>query len=428
MNVLVLGASGFIGLSIVAALERAGHRARCVARDAERLRRRLPGREVHRLDLLAPAARQPAHWAPLLEGVHGVVNAAGVLQPAARSRAWAVHHLAPDALYEACERANVRRVIHISALGVQASQTTFARSKRAGEQCLMQRGLDWTVLRPAVVIGDDSYGGTSLLRALAAFPFVTPILGDRAIPISFIHKEDLARGIVRLIDDASALRQVLYPAGSETLTLLDALRKLQAWLALPPKRAVRIPLPVARAIARAGDLIRAHPITSTALAQVLSRLSADGTPFERSAGITARGLSATLAARAAGTQDLWHARLFLVRPLVRLVLALLWAASGLTGLLAERETFEALGAPLAAPWAAPAITVASIADLAIALALLLRWHPKPMAWVQGAVILAYTAALGALAPHLWSEPMAALIKNIPILALVLIHAILEEER
>ena len=110
--------------------------------------------------LLRPGkAKLPADSgaAEVQKGMHAVVNAAGVLQPRTQSQAWAVHHLAPNALYEACERTQVRRVIHVSAVGVDETEATYARSKRAGEASLMARDLDWTVLRPAVVIGEDSH-------------------------------------------------------------------------------------------------------------------------------------------------------------------------------------------------------------------------------------------------------------------------------
>ena len=67
-------------------------------------------------------------------------------------------------------------------------------------------------------------------------------------------------------------------------------------------------------------------------------------------------------------------------------------------------------------------------DLALALALLRNWRPRPVALVQIALVLAYTAGLTLLAPALWLDPYGGLLKNLPILALLLTHLALVEER
>ena len=194
--------------------------------------RRFPDTDVRELDLIASPARDVDAWAALLEGIDAVVNVSGVLQPAKERESWAVHHLAPAVLFAAGERTGVRRVIHVSAVGVAESDTTYARSKRAGERSLMDRDPDWTVLRPALVVGEDSCGGTSLLRALAAFPLVTPVIGDGMTPIDVIHKEELAQGIVRLLETGNGAKTVLEPAGEETLSLVEMIRAYQCWLGL----------------------------------------------------------------------------------------------------------------------------------------------------------------------------------------------------
>ena len=428
VRVLVLGASGFVGSAVVAALGRAGMGARCVVRDPVRFGHRFPGADVRALDLTTPAARDVDRWADPLEGVDAVVNVAGVLQPRRARDAWAVHHRAPEALYRACERAGVRRVIHVSAIGVVEADTTYARSKRAGEGALRARDLDWTVLRPAVVVGDDSFGGTSLLRAIAVFPFVTPVIGDGKTPMGLIHKDDLASGIVELLRTGRGVRTVLEPAGPDRMAYAGVVAAYRSWFGLAPRPFVGVPVGLARLLARFGDAAGMHPMTSTALAQFRARLTGDAAAFETATGVRSRGLAEILAARPCGSQDLWHARLFLARPLVRLGLALLWAASGLVGLLAGPAAYESVLEPLARGWGREIALAASGLDLGIAAALTVGWRLKLMAWVQLATIAGYTAVLGVLAPGMWGDPYGSLLKNLPILILVLVHRILEEER
>ena len=428
VRVLVVGASGFIGSAVVAALQRAGLATRCVVRDAERFRRRFPHTEARVLDLTSRAARSTDAWTDLVAGMDAVVNVAGVLQPSDETEAWAIHRDAPGALYRTCQLAGVRRIVHVSAIGVAETDTAYARSKRAAEESLMSGALDWTVLRPAVVVGEGSYGGTSLLRAIAVFPLVTPVIGDGSTPMDTIHKDDLAAGIVRLLRTGAGVRTILEPAGADRMTFAQTVAAYRSWFGLRPQPTVGVPFRLAAILARIGDVARMHPVTSTALAQFRARLTGDAPAFQEATGVRPRGLTEVLSSRPCESQDLWHARLFLLRPLVRFSLAILWAVSGMVGLLAESVQYESVLEPLASVHAETAAVVASLADLAIALALVIGWRLRFMAWIQIVMILGYTVGLSILIPAIWGDLFGGLLKNIPILILVLVHRVLEEER
>ena len=294
----------------------------------------------------------------------------------------------------------------------------------------MARDLDWTILRPAIVIGDGSYGGTSMLRAIAVFPWITPVIGDGRNELDFIHKDDLATGVVKILQSGGAKRTILEPAGRERLTLSAAVRAYRSWLGLRARPIVGIPNWCARALARLGDFAKLDPMTSTSLAQFQARLTGDAKGFETATGVKVRGLTAVLADRRVETQDLWHARLYLIRPLVRLALAALWLVSGLLGLFGNPAHGLAAFGPIVGNQAlASALVVSlSLVDLAIAAALVMAWRLRLVANLQLLMVVGYTVALTAFYPALWGDLYGGLLKNIPIMALILVHRILEEER
>ena len=430
MKILVLGAAGFIGSAIVNALTAHGMTVSAAVRDPAKLRRRFPGIDAFAVDLRSPTAADAGFWREHLDGVDAVINAAGVLSPRRDQEAWAVHRDAPDALYDACEAMGVKRVIQISAVGIDEAQTLFARSKRAADEALMARPLDWTVLRPAVVVGDGSYGGTSMLRAIAACPGVTPVIGDGETPLDFIHKDDLAAAIVEMLRGDDTIGQCLEPASADRLTLTEAVSAYRSWLGLAARPVLRVPRAAAFAMAKLGDLVRLEPLTTTALAQFEGRLTGDAPGFEAATGVKARGLRQLLAGRPAESQDLWHARLYLLRPVIRLTLALLWIVSGIAGLAADPSHYfpavSGFGMTEAAFQAA--VWALSGLDFAIALALICGWRLRQMAALQLAAVLAYTAGLTLTAPALWLDLYGGLLKNLPILALLAVHWTLEVER
>lgn len=421
-TVLILGADGFIGRHLAYGLRNHGWKVIASARRTKRLSRM--GFETLKADLTAPRTADPEFWRPHLSGVTHLVNAAGVLS-ASDIVCEAVHVTAPKALYQALPDSAAGLLI--SAVGIDDANTDFAIFRRAGEEVATDHGL--TILRPGLVLGDTSYGGSSLLRALAALPLLTPVVGKGQQVFNPIHAGDLTDLIHHLLQHPPppGPREV---GGPEEVTLADMLRKLRNWLGLGRAPLLKLPLRLVRGIARIGDLMRLGPISSTAVTQLETSVLARPDAALRALPVQPRGFSEILAARPAGTQDLWHARIYLMRPLLRLVLAFLWLASGVIGLTLPAAQFLPLVADSGLDdttliWLA---RLGGMVDLGIALALLRGWRPRVMAWLQAAMIAAYTLAFSWLAPALWLLPLGGLLKNIPLLALIAVQAILEDER
>src|SRR5688500_7970992 len=144
LNVLIVGVTGLIGSAVAARLHRDGHRLAGISRGRPGLG--LPMRH-HRLDIAAAVTREP--WLRSLEGIDAVVYCAGLLQDGPGEPVRAVHADGPRALFEACEAAGVRRVVHLSAIGVdRGTPSAFSRTKLEGDEGLMARDLDWVILRP----------------------------------------------------------------------------------------------------------------------------------------------------------------------------------------------------------------------------------------------------------------------------------------
>ena len=81
------------------------------------------------------------------------------------------------ALYEAAARRRIKLIVQISARTEGgAADTPFLATKRSADAALENSGIPFVILRPAVVIGRNAHGGSALLRALAAFPCVLPLV------------------------------------------------------------------------------------------------------------------------------------------------------------------------------------------------------------------------------------------------------------
>ncbi len=375
-------------------------------------------------------ALAPRDWLAHLEAIDAVVNCAGVLQATRSQSIESIHATAPVALFRACQERGVRRVIQISAISAdREAGTAYALTKLAADDELRSMPLEWTVLRPSLVIARGAYGGTALLRGVAALPFAMPVPGDGTQSFQPVHVDDLARVVALALETDRLVRTTLDVVGPETVTLRTILEDYRRWLGSAPAPAVRVPRWASRLAAWAGDRF-GGTLNSTALAQLEHGNTGDTAAFERATGVAARGWKESLAREPAHTQDRWHARLYFLRPLLRYSLAFVWLASAIAGAFSLRSWGGLLAAqlPVGVPAAMLALTAACLVDVAIALLLLNRWRPRLLALLQAIVIAGYSAAATLLWPSLWAEALAPLAKNIPMLAAALALGAIEEDR
>lgn len=431
MRILLTGANGFIGSQLLSGLRARGHEVVAAVRDPDALCRKLPGIEAIAVDFNRDTSIED--WRPRLEAIDAVVNCAGVLHGGRGQDIEAIHTATPIALFDACVTTGVRRVVQISAISADTEVgTEYALTKKRADDHLRSLPIDWTVLRPSLVYGDGSYGGTSALRGLAGLPLVSPLVGDGTMAFRPLHIEDLVETMARVIEDERFARRTLEPVGPEIVTLRELVARYRAWLGLAPAIAIPIPLPVMQVAAHAADMAGGGPLGTVSLRQLLAG-NAGREPagvFARAIGFAPRSLGDMLARRPAQTQDVWHARLYFLRPLLRLALAFMWLGSAAVGLLAPVASYAAVDAALTnlgLPTRAVAVAF-SVLDLLIAAALLARWNVRLLAVIQLVVVAGYTAVLTILAPSLWLDPFGALLKNVPIFAAIGVWAVLEGER
>ena len=427
LRILMLGATGFIGRELAAALASRGHHVVACARKRPA---QLPFgvHEVLQVDLNRATTAEA--WSPLVAGCDAVVNCAGILQGTRAQSIEAIHATGPIALFRACESLGVRRVVQVSAISAEPKAgTAYADTKHAADEYLRSTGLSWTVLRPSLVVSRGAHGGTALFRGLAALPFAIPVPGEGHEAFQPIHVDDLARVVVMAVETDRLARRTVDPVGPDVVALRTLLEDYRRWLGFAPARVVGIPRPLVALACAVGDLF-GGPLNSTARAQLAHGNTGDARVFEEATGCNARGWRAMLAAEPANVQDRWHAQLYFVRPLLRLALALLWLGSALAGFAAIGDWAPRLAdaAGIGAAASRAILMAACLVDLAIAFLLLVRWRPRRLAFVQLAAVGSYTMLASLLWPALWADPLGALLKNVPILAAIAAWGAIEEER
>lgn len=427
---IVLGGYGLIGAACMRELAGAGFEVTGVGRS----RRAALACNPSASWLIHDIARiGVAEWRALLADAEVVVNAAGALQDGARDDLEAIHVSAVEKLLEAAAGLHIR-LIQISAAGVSdVASTAFFRTKARGDAILAASTADWVILRPTLVLAPDAYGGTALLRAVAALPLIQPqVLPDARVQTVCI--DDVAAAVLAAAGGEVPSRTIADLTEPDTQSfdaLVAAIRRWQGYGAARFRPAVPTPLLMlaARVADGLGHLGWRSPLRTTAIIALREGIRGEPSAWRAATGQQCRSLGETLALMPATRQERLFARTYFALPLAIAVLALFWLLTGLITLLDPARAMALLsGRGVPEGWAGLAVFGGVAADIGLGAAILWRAWVKPAALgMLGLSALYLTASLFA-APDLWADPLGPMVKVFPGMALAALVWLMMEDR
>ena len=309
-RVLVVGGSGFIGSHVVSRLSAQGRRVVVPTRNRERARPLilLPTVEVVQLERFDAAS-----LGALVADADAVVNLVGILHGRA-GRAGdpygpdfgRAHVDLPAALVEACRAHRVRRLVHVSALGVtdggkNTLPSRYLRSKAAGEEKVRQaRDLDWTILRPSVVFGT----GDSFLNLFARLHRVLPVLALAKAEARFqpVWVGDVAQAIVNVLDTPATHGRTYALAGPEVFTLRQLVTLAGTWSGRA-RPVVALPAGLGRLVAWLMERMPGEPLMTRDNLDSMTLDNVSARPVDPDLGVAPASLRAMGPTLFGGTPD-----------------------------------------------------------------------------------------------------------------------------
>ncbi len=434
-NILVLGASGLIGRFVTDELRARGFPTIGTARHFSSSQKASP------LDLELPVLSVDAAALARLLGDHEIdlaVNCLGVLQDGPGSDTSAVHRDFVERLLGAI-RASGRaiRLVQISIPGTaDEDRTAFSRSKREAERLIAASGIAHAILRPGFVVAPSAYGGSAMVRALAAFPLDLPAK-ESATPFQPVAVEDIAATIAWLAarDIGGAANAVTWDLMQpQPVTLGGVIEQFRRAFGTAATPRVALPAFMLDLGAKLGDLAGwlgwTPPLRSIAITELRRGVAGDPQAWMAATGIVPKPLSQAVGQRTATIQDKWFARLFLIKPLVIASLVLFWTLSGFIALVISYDAAAAILAShgFAPRLIAPLTILTGLMDIVIGVLIAFR---RSCAFGLIAAILAslgYMIGAAILAPDLWIEPLGALVKTGPAIVLMLVALLTLDSR
>jgi nucleoside-diphosphate-sugar epimerase len=239
MRVLVTGASGFVGRSLVNELAAQGNRVRAAMRAPADIFPRSV--EVVAVSDLA----RPIEWRPLIRDIDAVVHLAGIAH-AGRGIADEVYdrvnRAATAGLAGAAAAARIKRLVFVSSVRAQSGPASphvlteadpprptdaYGRSKLAAEDAVRAAQVPATILRPALIYGPDVKGNLANLMRIARWPVPLP-LGALHGRRSLLARENLIGAIHFVLGAETAVGETYLVADPQPLTLAEIVGAMRA--------------------------------------------------------------------------------------------------------------------------------------------------------------------------------------------------------
>lgn len=257
MTILLTGARGFVGKSVLDLLADRGQPVRALAREAEvveRARAESPAVEWR----LLPAADNSAGLSEVMHGVTCVIHLAArvhvmhdsAADPLAAFRS--VNVATTVALAHAAAAQGVRRFVFVSSIKVNGEKTSplhpftekddtapqdpYAISKREAEQALhrvaRETGLEVVIVRPPLVYGPGVKGNFAQMLKVVSRGVPLPLASVQNRR-SLIYVGNLADALITCATHPAAAGQTYLVCDGEDISTPDLLRQLAAAMGAP---------------------------------------------------------------------------------------------------------------------------------------------------------------------------------------------------
>ena len=262
MNVLVTGATGFVGSHLVEALCRRGDQVTALARSAAKAAALAPlGVRVVPGDLEDTASLDRA-----VAGQDVIYHVAGVVAARDEGEFLRANRDGTARLVASASRAGSARFVLVSSMAAAGPSepnrpltgsepphpvTAYGRSKLAAEAAVTAGTLPWVIVRPPTVYGPRDREVLKVFRMVRLG--VAPVFGDGSQQLSAVHGADLAGALVAAGTAPSAAGKIYYACHPEIATSAQLVRAVGTAMG---RRVALVPVPsaVGRALLTVTEL------------------------------------------------------------------------------------------------------------------------------------------------------------------------------
>ncbi|KAH6813739.1 Rossmann-fold superfamily protein [Perilla frutescens var. frutescens] len=253
----VFGATGFLGRYLVQQLAKMGSQVLVPFRGSEDSQRHL--KLMGDLGQIVPMKYNPRDENSIkavMAKANVVINLIGrEYETRNYSFEEVNHHMAEQLAVIAKEHCGIMRYIQVSCLGASPSSASkMLRAKAAAEEAILRELPEATVMRPAVMVGTEDRILNPWAQFAKKYSFL-PLIGDGSTKIQPVYVVDVASAIIAALKDDGTSMGNIYELGGPDIYTMHELAELMYDTIREWPHYVRIPFPIAKALATPRELL-----------------------------------------------------------------------------------------------------------------------------------------------------------------------------
>ena len=226
--IAIFGAGGFLGKHLMRELTKLDYRVKVATRNPYHKGYLKPLGNPGQIELFKTNIFNPEDVRRVLSNCDLVINLVGILNETRKQKFNQIHSQFPYLLSNLCNEEGIKKLIHVSALGVKEGHfSQYMQSKLQGEINIQKIFNSSVILRPSVVFGpEDKFFNT--FASLAQISPILPLVGGGKTKFSPIYVGDVAKSIVKALELNNLKPKIYELGGPESFTFKELIEILLA--------------------------------------------------------------------------------------------------------------------------------------------------------------------------------------------------------
>mgnify|MGYP000716417585 FL=1 len=235
----IFGAGGFLGKHLMRQLTKLDYRVKVATRNPYLKGYLKPLGNPGQIELFKTNIFNPEDVKQVLKNCNIAINLVGILYETRKQKFNQIHAQFPNLLSELCNELGIKKLVHVSALGVKEGHPSqYMQSKLQGEKNIQDTFKQSVILRPGIMFGpEDKF--FNIFATLAQFSPVLPLIGGGKTVFEPIYVGDVAQTIVKSLELNNS-KPSIYELGGANYSFKEL---MQILLSEINKKRFLIPIP-----------------------------------------------------------------------------------------------------------------------------------------------------------------------------------------
>ena len=225
-RVIVIFGAGFLGKHLIRRLTKLDYRIKVATRNPNLKLHLKTGGNAGEVELFRTNIRNREDVKQVLKNCDLAINLVGILHETRKQKFNQIHAQFPKLLSELSNELGVKKLVHISALGVKEGHPSqYMQSKLQGEKNIQANFMQSVILRPSLILGPNC-PFFNMFGTLVQFSPIIPLVGSGKTKFAPIYIENVCEAIVKSLEINNSETKIYELGGPENYSFKELIEIL----------------------------------------------------------------------------------------------------------------------------------------------------------------------------------------------------------